>query len=130
MFFPQEFLVVVFMNESGSSILNFIKALSDLIDRAEQFELIFDFDQVVTVVGGIVRVLGSINTTGHHDSQRNEISNNLVNDVTDTIFTVVRLDSWFELDLSIFKVDFNVKDWGKTIMSIVMNRKLIFQVLH
>jgi len=130
MFFPQEFLVVVFMNESGSSILNFIKALSDLIDRAEQFELIFDFDQVVTVVGGIVRVLGSINTTRHHNSQRNEISNNLVNDVTDTIFTVVRLDSWFELDLSIFKVDFNVKDWGKTIMSIVMNRKLIFQVLH
>jgi len=130
MFFPQEFLVVVFMNESGSSILNFIKALSDLIDRAEQFELIFDFDQVVTVVGGIVRVLGSINTTRHHNSQRNEISNNLVNDVTDTIFTVVRLDSWFELDLSIFKVDFNVKDWGKTIMSIIMNRKLIFQVLH
>jgi len=130
MFFPQEFLVVVFMNESGSSILNFIKALSDLIDRAEQFELIFDFDQVVTVVGGIVRVLGSINTTRHHNSQRNEISNNLVNDVTDTIFTVVRLDSWFELNLSIFKVDFNVKDWGKTIMSIVMNRKLIFQVLH
>jgi hypothetical protein len=130
MFFPQEFLVVVFMNESGSSILNFIKALSDLIDRAEQFELIFDFDQVVTVVGGIVRVLGSINTTRHHNSQRNEISNNLVNDVTDTIFTVVRLDSWFELNLSIFKVDFNVKDWGKTIMSIIMNRKLIFQVLH
>jgi len=130
MLFPQEFLVVVFMNESGSSILNFIKALSDLIDRAEQFELIFDFDQVVTVVGGIVRVLGSINTTRHHNSQRNEISNNLVNDVTDTIFTVVRLDSWFELNLSIFKVDFNVKDWGKTIMSIIMNRKLIFQVLH
>jgi hypothetical protein len=130
MFFPQELLVVVFVNESGSSILNFIKALSDLIDRAEQFELILDFDQVITVVGGIVRVLGSINTTRHHNSQRNEISNNLVNDVTDTIFTGVRLDSWFELDLSIFKVDFNVKDWGKTIMSIVMNRKLIFQVLH
>lgn len=87
MFFPQELLVVVFVNESGSSILNFIKALSDLIDRAEQFELILDFDQVITVVGGVVRVLGSINTTRHHNSQRNEISNNLVDDVTDTIFT-------------------------------------------
>lgn len=130
MFFPQELLVVVFVNESGSSILNFIKALSDLIDRAEQFELILDFDQVITVVGGVVRVLGSINTTRHHNSQRNEISNNLVNDVTDTIFTLVRLNSWFELDLSVFKVYFDVKDWGKTIMFVVMDRKLIFQVLH
>jgi anti-anti-sigma regulatory factor len=57
------------VDEGSGSVLDFIKTLSDLVDAAEEQELILDFDQVITVVSSIVGVLGSVNTSRHHDSE-------------------------------------------------------------
>jgi hypothetical protein len=57
------------VDEGSGGVLDFIKTLGDLIDAAEEQELIFDFDQVISVVSSIVGVLGGVNTSRHHDSE-------------------------------------------------------------
>lgn len=82
---PQELLIVVLVDESFGGFLDLIKAKSDLIDRDKQLELVLDFNQVITVVAGCSRVLRSVDTAGHHYGERDKVSNDLVNDVADTI---------------------------------------------
>lgn len=109
------------MNECSSSIFNLIKTTGDLANAAEKLELILDFNKIITIVLWVVRVLGSINTTWHHDSKRNKISNDLVDDVTDTIFTRVRLNGWVELNFTVFKVNLDVEDWWAIVVPVVSN---------
>jgi len=73
------------VDESFGGFLDLIKAKSDLIDRDKQLELVLDFNQVITVVAGCSRVLWSVDTARHHNGERDKVSNDLVNDVADTI---------------------------------------------
>jgi len=92
--------------------------------------LVFDFNKIITIVACGSWVLTGVNTTRHHDGKGDKVSNNLVNDVTDTILTGIRADSWVEHDFSVLKVDFDIKNWGKSILSVVSNAELILKEEH
>lgn len=64
---PKELLVIVLVNEVVGGVLDLVKAVCDLLLAEEEDELIFDFDQIVSIVGSVSRVRTGIKTAGHLD---------------------------------------------------------------
>lgn len=118
------------MDESFGGVLNFVESLGDLVDRNEQLELVLDFNQIVTVVAGSSRVLGSINTAGHHDSKRDKVSDDLVDNVTNTVLTRVGADSRVEHNIAVLKVYLNVEDGLEAVQLVVGNVELVLEEDH
>jgi predicted deacylase len=89
------------VDEGFGGVLDFVETLGDLVDRNEKLELVLDFNQVITVVASSSGVLGGINTAGHHNSQRDEVSDDLVDNIANTILTRVGADSGVEHNIAV-----------------------------
>lgn len=99
------------MNERFSSFFDLIQTLGDHVDWIEQRQLVLNFNQVVTWIVGGCGILTCVDSTRHHNSQWDEIGNNFVDDVTDTILSVVATNGWVEHHFAVLQIDFDVKDW-------------------
>jgi len=75
-FFPEEFEVIILVNEVTSGILNFSQIVGYDLESTEKLELVLDLNKVITVTGI---------KTWHLDSQRDKVIGYLQNDVSNTI---------------------------------------------
>lgn len=83
--------------------------------------LIFDLYQVIT--------LSSINSN-NLNGKRNEIINNTLENVLDTITFSVASDGWVKDDFSINQIDSNIENWLETMVFVVWNTDLISEIAH
>jgi hypothetical protein len=119
--FPKELLVIILLEEVVGSLLNLVEVTSDVLELSHEQELILDFVQEITISGVKTRHLGS---------KRDEVLNNLVDDVTNTVLTVVANNGWLKEHVVSLKVDLDVEDGLKTVVLVVFNGELVEQVLH
>jgi hypothetical protein len=75
-FFPKEFLIAVLIDEVLSCKLNIMEIVVDNLHSTIELELIFDFNQIVT---------GACVQSGQLDSNRDEIINDALDQVVNTI---------------------------------------------
>jgi hypothetical protein len=120
-FFPKELLVIILLEEVVGSLLNLVEVTSDVLELSHEQELVLDFVQEITVSGIKTRHLGG---------KRDEVLNNLVDDVTNTVLTVVANNGWLKEHVVSLKVDLDVEDGLKTVVLVVFNGELVEQVLH
>ncbi len=58
------------------------------------------------------------------------MSDNHVNDVSDTVLAAVAADRWFELYDSVFEEHFDIKDRGEIVLLIILDVNLLGKVSH
>ena len=90
--FPEELLVLVLINELPGSFLNVEEVLGESLESSIKDELIFDLNQVITAL---------CVESYHQPRDRNEIINDLLQDIFDSVLLLVGCDSWVKDDLSI-----------------------------
>lgn len=79
-FLPQELLVVILLQEVVSGLFDLVEVVGDILELSHKLELILDFIEEITISGV---------ETGHLSGKRDEIFNDLVDDVTDTVKTLI-----------------------------------------
>jgi hypothetical protein len=121
LFLPQELLVVVLLEEVVGSLLDFVQVVGHVLELAHQKELILDFVQEITV-GGV--------KTGHLGGQGDEILNNLVDDVTDTVLALIAHNGGFKEHVVALEVHLDVEDGLEAVVLIVLDGELLQEVLH
>jgi hypothetical protein len=84
-------------------------------------ELILDFIQEITI-GGI--------ETGHLGGQRDKILNNLVDNVADTVLSIIANDGRLKEHVVSFEIYLNVENRRQAMVLVVLDRQLVQQVLH
>jgi len=114
-------LVIVLLDKLLSGPLNLIQVIRNNLSGTEKLELILDFNQVITSVG--------INTSDRA-GKRNEILDNLVDNISDTVFARVALNAWVEDDFTVLETDFNVKHGLESMMTVVRDTDLVREELH
>jgi hypothetical protein len=120
-FFPEEFFVLVLVDELVGGSLDVTEVMGDDLDRSEEIELILDLNQVITGV----RV-----ETGHHDRDGNEIVHDVLENVSDTASSGVAANGWVEDDLTVSQVDLDVEHWWEVVLPVVSNADLVGQECH
>jgi hypothetical protein len=120
-FLPEEFFIFVLINKLISGLLNLFEVLGELLHGSINDELIFDLNKIITESG-----IKSWNLNG----QRNEIINDTLEDIFDSIFFTVAADTWVEDYFSINQVNSDVKDWWISVMFVVWNADLVGQEAH
>ena len=58
------------------------------------------------------------------------MSDNHINDVSDTIFAAIAADRWFELYDSVLEEHFDIKNRGEVILLIILDVNLLGKVFH
>ena len=120
-FFPEELFIIILLNESCSSILNFMEVFRDNLHWSKELKLIFNLNKVIA---------GSGINTRHLNGNRNKITNNFLDDIFNTILSFIAYDWGIEYNFTILKVYFDVKHWRMTVMFIINNWDLIGHVSH
>jgi hypothetical protein len=77
-FFPEELLIFVLIDELRCSDFNIFEVVKDNLHGSIELELILDLNQVITLASVKTRDL---------DRNRNEVINDTLDDITDTILT-------------------------------------------
>jgi len=86
-FLPEEVPGAVLVQEVLRLLRDLIEIARDLLHCAEQYELIFDFHEEVTS-----RIWVFIIQTRYHNSNRDKIVNDVVDNITDTVFSRVAVN--------------------------------------
>jgi len=86
--FPEEFHFFVLVNERFSGNFNLMEVVLNNLHGSIQLELIFDFNKIITCC--------CINTAWNLYSNRNEVINDLLEDISDTTLFCVGLDCGVE----------------------------------
>jgi hypothetical protein len=125
--FPEEVHLFVLINEGFGGEFDFMEVVLDYLHGTIELELIFDFNKIITSSG--------IDTAWNLDGNRNEVINELLEDISDTILACVRLDCGVEDDsslavLEVFQVNSNLKDWWIAVDSVVLDVDLVSKVFH
>jgi len=89
-----------------SSILNISKVLVDNLHMAKKWKLILDLNQEVTT-DVTCWWIKSIDL----DCNRYKIIHDLLKNISDTIFLIIRLDRWIKDYIAVSKVNLDVKHW-------------------
>lgn len=120
-FLPEELLLLVLRDKVVSCFFNLSQVVVDYLHRGEEFKLILDFNEIVSVV--------SIKT-GHLDSERDEIIHYFHDDISDTILSGSALDGWIKLYLSVSEINLDVEHGRELMVLVVMNVDLVRNEVH
>ena len=120
-FFPEELFILILLNESCSSIFNFMEVFGDNLHWSKELELIFNLNKVITST--------RINTR-HLNGNWNKITNNFLNYIFNAILSFIANDWRIEDNLTILKVYFDVKHRRMAVMFIINNWNLVSHVCH
>ena len=122
--FPEEVPLGVLAQEFRSGILDFVEVAADIFHGVEELELISDFDKVISTSGILVIKAGDL------DSNRDEIVGDLVEDVSDAVASLVRLDRGEEVKFAINEVNSDLKNRGPHADSVRVEVDLVSQEGH
>jgi len=120
-FFPEELFILILVNELVGSILNLVEVIGELLHGSVDNVLILDLNKVITY---------SSIKSWNLNSKRNEIINNSLEDVSETILFTVAANTWIKDNFSIDQVNSDIKDWWIAMMSVVWNTDLVRQEAH
>jgi hypothetical protein len=121
---PEELFVSITINEAISGFNDLIEVTVDHLEGTEEDELILDLNKEITTS------LGLEIKSGNKDRDHDEVINNLLDNVSDTILSSVALDRRSEADITFLKVNLDVEHSGIVVVSIVLDVDLISQVQH
>jgi hypothetical protein len=119
--FPEELFILILANELVGSILNLEEVVGELLHGSVDNVMILDLNKVITY---------SSIKSWNLNSKRNEIINDSLKDVFETVFFTVAANTWIKDNFSVDQVNSDVKDWWIAMMSIVWNIDLVRQEAH
>ena len=104
-----------------------MEVVLDNLHITEELELVLDLYEVVTRPG--------VDTPRDLNGNRDEIVDNLLEDISDTAVLRVGLDGWVEDDgplavVKVLEVDSDLKDWWVTVNGVVSDVDLVCKVSH
>ena len=119
--FPKELLILILVDEIFGGLNDVIELVSDILHGTEQVELVLDLNQVVTRVGV---------KSWHLNRNGDEVVQNLLDDISNSVSLGLTGDWWIEDHLSISQVDLDVEHWGKQVVLVVGDGDLVGQESH
>lgn len=127
--FPEERFIAIASKEFISRIENLLELFGDMTGCSEDLELVLHFWQVVSRSG--IKTL-------HLDSKRNEIIDNLLDDISDTVLLWAEVNWWVKnditdfstVDLHFLQVNPDIEYRQKPVMFVVRDANLVSKVAH
>ena len=58
------------------------------------------------------------------------MASDVVDDISDTVSTLIACNRWIKLDLSILQADIDLEDWSQTLKFVVWDTDLLGKVSH
>jgi hypothetical protein len=121
---PQEFESLLRTDVVLGGINHLLEVVFEGLDRTEQHELVFDLDEEITS-----RIEASVQSR-NESSDRDEVIDNLLEDVADTVLALIALDRRIKLDLPVSQVQLDVEHWRITLELVHLDTDLVSQELH
>ena len=89
-----------------------------------QLELILDFDE--EIAGASVLVVKAGNENGDTD----EVVHDAIDDVSDTVLTIVAFDIWVEAQVITAQLNTDFENRGKHVLHVVLDVDLVSHAVH
>lgn len=119
--FPEELLIFVLLNELSGGLFNIVEVVCESLHGSIDDVLILDLNQVIT---------HSCIKSDNLNSKRDEIINDTLENIFDTVFFGVWSNTWIKDNFSIDEINSDVENWWMSVMLIVSDVNLVGQEAH
>lgn len=123
-FFPEEVPLSELIKEGRSLASDLVHVVLDVLEASKQTELILDFNKVISST--TILVIKARNL----DSNRDEVTDDFINNISNTVVLIVALEAGNEIQISINKVDLDLEDRSPHVIYVSLNVDLFGEVLH
>lgn len=125
--FPEEVPLSVLVKESASLGSDFVHVVLDILEGAEKNKLILNFNEVIASTSILVIEAGNLN------SNRDEVADDLVDDVPNAGIAVIALKGGDEVQIGVRafnEINLNLENRSPHVANISLKVKLVAHVLH